>query len=119
MIALFSKYFSVGILNTIIHWSIFSLCYYLGQPQSISNLVAFTLAVTFSFIVNAKWTFKSEATAIRYALYISFMGALSLLVGYIADRIALNPIITLCSFSIISLICGFLYSNFIVFRGCK
>lgn len=119
MITLFSRYFSVGILNTLIHWSIFSLCYYLGQPQSISNFVAFIVAVTFSFIVNAKWTFKSDATVTRYALYIGFMGALSLLVGYAADLVALNPVITLCSFSIISLLCGFLYSNFIVFRGCK
>lgn len=119
MITLFSRYFSVGILNTLIHWSIFSLCYMLDQPQSISNFLAFLVAVTFSFVVNAKWTFKSKATLTRYALYLGFMGVLSLLVGYAADRVALNPIITLCSFSIISLLCGFVYSNFIVFRGKK
>lgn len=119
MLALFSRYFSVGILNTLIHWIVFSLIYLLGQPQVTCNFIAFIIAVTFSFFANAKWTFKAKATSLRYGLYLTFMGLLALVVGYCADKTELKPVITLCLFSLISLIFGFLYSRYIVFRGTK
>ncbi|MBJ9598129.1 GtrA family protein [Citrobacter werkmanii] len=63
MLKLFGRYVSVGVLNTAIRWLCFGALFSLiGLGQSISNLVAFCVAVTFSFLVNAKWTFKSKAT---------------------------------------------------------
>nr|DAV90973.1 MAG TPA: Dolichol monophosphate mannose synthase [Caudoviricetes sp.] len=55
----------------------------------------------------------------RYMLYVGFMGTLSATVGWAADRCALPPMITLVTFSAISLVCGFVYSKFIVFRDAK
>jgi MFS family permease len=52
-------------------------------------------------------------------LYVAFMGSLSAVVGWIADRSGLQPIFTLIIFSAISLVCGFFYSKFIVFRDVK
>lgn len=52
-------------------------------------------------------------------LYVGFMGTLSATVGWIADKFAFPPIVTLVVFSGISLVCGFIYSKFIVFRDAK
>ncbi|EAN8083698.1 GtrA family protein, partial [Salmonella enterica subsp. enterica serovar Indiana] len=50
---------------------------------------------------------------------VGFMGTLSAVVGWMADKCSLPPLLTLITFSAISLICGFIYSKFIVFRDAK
>lgn len=119
MLRLFSKYLSVGILNTAIHWIVFGVCWMVGTSQSIANFIAFIIAVTFSFCVNARYTFSSNVTAVRYILYVSFMGTMAAAVGAMSDRLELNPLITLILFSATSLVMGFFYSRFIVFRDVK
>lgn len=120
MLKLFSRYVSVGVLNTAIHWVCFGVMLSLiGMNQAISNLVAFCVAVTFSFFVNAKWTFKSKATTGRYVAFVIFMGAMAALTGYIADRLHAPALITMIAFSGFSLVAGFIYSKFIVFRDTK
>ncbi len=113
----FSRFVSVGFLNTLIHWSTFSVLHaILGFSQALSNLAAFCLAVSFSFYANAHYTFKARATGSRYLLFVGFMGLLSLGVGYAADRLRLPGLITLIVFSTISLVCGFFYSKCFIFR---
>ncbi len=120
MLKLFAKYTSVGVINTLIHWLIFSVCVYgLHVNQAMANFSGFVFAVSFSFFLNARYTFKAGTTTLRYMIYVGFMGALSLTIGRIADWIELNPIITLISFSLISLVIGFIYSRYIVFREAK
>lgn len=117
MFKIFTRYLSVGVFNTLIHWLIFSfLVYALTFSQSLSNLLAFAVAVTFSFVANAKWTFKKEATKGRYALFVLFMGALAWLIGHVADVLHYSAIITMILFSGISLVIGFIYSKLVVFR---
>lgn len=120
MIKLFSRYISVGVINTGIHWLFFGLLVTLFRyDQAISNVVAFIIAVTFSFFANARYTFRTKATGKGYILFVSFMGLLSFVSGKISDHYNINPLITLIEFSAISLICGFIYSKFIVFRDAK
>lgn len=116
MLRLFARYTSVGVVNTAIHWAVFGALLASGAKQSTANLAAFCVAVTFSFFANAKWTFNAEATTARYFLYIFFMGAMAVSVGWTADRLHINPIVTLIVFSALSLVCGFVYSKFFVFR---
>jgi putative flippase GtrA len=112
-----AKYAVVGGFNTFLHWVTFAAVYYsFSHDQMISNFAGFCVAVTFSFFANARWTFKSDHTAVRYFMYVGFMGLLALACGYMADRIGLNPVITLVAFSAISLFVGFIYSNYVVFR---
>lgn len=117
LLKVFSKYFSVGILNTALHWLVF---YLLNSTTAIgqawSNLTAFAVAVTFSFFVNARYTFKATATTTRYLAFVSFMTVISFMTGWIADLYNSPPIFTLIVFSGISLILGFIYSRYIVFR---
>lgn len=115
---MFIKYFIIGILNTAIHWLVFFILHLQGQlSQSFSNLYAFAVAVTFSFFCNARFTFRDRPTLKRYLLFTSFMGAISWLTGDVGDRLALPPLATVVVFSLISLIMGFFYSKYIVFRS--
>ncbi|AJI94180.1 hypothetical protein BD65_821 [Yersinia ruckeri] len=117
MFGLFAKYSSVGVVNTALHWFVFFFFYYGGlEPQATSNLIAFSVAVTFSFLVNARFTFRQPASLKRYLLYVPFMGALSWLIGSYADSQNISPIITIILFSLLNLVVGFIYSKYIVFR---
>ena len=114
---IFGRYATVGVLNTIIHWIVFFLFFYLfGVNQAFSNLLAFCIAVSFSFFINARYTFYQSATGNRYLAYVAFMGAMSAAVGAGADILDFDPAFTLVLFSIISLVVGFFYSKLVVFR---
>lgn len=115
----FTKYASIGVVNTMIHWVIFGTMYNLGFKQSVSNLIAFCAAVTFSFFANARWTFNAQATTSRYLFYTVFMGGMALAVGWAADHAHINPLLTLILFSIVSLVCGFAYSKLFIFRESR
>jgi len=117
MLSIFSRYATIGVLNTGLHWVVFFTGYYLlGLTQAMSNLGAFGIAVTFSFVMNAKFTFKQKSTGKKYIAYVVFMGAVSAAVGAMSDMLRVAPLVTLIFFSLISLILGFLYSRFFVFR---
>ncbi|MCM2472782.1 GtrA family protein [Rhizobium sp. CG5] len=114
---MFSRYVIVGVANTAIHWAIFFIFFQLlEQDQSVSNLIAFIAAVTFSFFVNARFTFRSTISSMRYLLYVGFLGLMSFLFGRLADVFDLPAILTLVSFSAFSLLFGFLFSKYVVFR---
>jgi putative flippase GtrA len=120
MLKLFSRYLSVGVLNTILHWIVFvSILTLSSVGQAVANLVAFGVAISFSFFINSRFTFKSKATTGRYVIFVGFMGMLSLLTGAMADRLDWQPLVTLVAFSAISAMCGFLYSKYVVFRSAK
>lgn len=114
----FKRYFSIGILNTALHWGVFLIaCYVVGLSQASSNLLAFAFAVTFSFFMNARYTFRQPASMARYALYVMGMAVLSYGTGYIADHLNMWPLFTLIAFSAISLGAGFVYANYVVFQN--
>jgi putative flippase GtrA len=120
MLKLFSRYISVGVINTALHWVCFgALLHFFEATQALANVIAFFIAVTFSFFANARWTFKSQVTSGRYIAFVTFMGIMAGLTGYIADAISAPPVVTLVTFSGFSLIAGFIYSKFIVFRDAK
>lgn len=120
MFSLFTRYVSVGAINTLIHWITFATgVYIVGINQMLSNFIAFSIAVTFSFFANARWTFKSQASLARYVMFVFFMSLVALLTGYIADKIYLPPILTMIIFSFLSLVIGFYYSKLVVFRELK
>jgi putative flippase GtrA len=106
-------------MNTCAHWAVFALMLFSGFSQSVSNVVALSIAVTVSFFANAKWTFKAQATTNRYTVYVLFMGGMASLIGWAADTLHAPPIVTLVTFSVFSLICGFIYSKLVVFREDK
>lgn len=120
MLKLFSKYAFIGVLNTLIHWCVFAISLYVFcTSQALANLAGFVIAVSFGFYANAKFTFNSTTTALKYMLYVGFMGTISAAIGWAGDMTKMPPLITLILFSLISLMCGFVYSKYIVFRKAK
>lgn len=114
---LFVKYCSVGVLNTVLHWAVFlSLVHVLNLSQAIANFFGFYVSVTFSFFMNASFTYNSKASLVKYLYFVFFMGAMSFLLGALSDYFELNPIVTLVSFSSVSLIFGFYFSKSL-FKG--
>lgn len=116
MVKMFLSYFKIGIINTVLHWLIFFCIYHFTEKQNISNSIAFILVTTFSFFINARYTFKENVSLYKYMLFVLIMFTLSWITGKTGDSMHLNPLITLVSFSIVSLILGFLFSKFIIFR---
>lgn len=115
-----SRYISVGITQIIIYWIVFSVLVYLfSYSQTISNVIAFLIAVTFAFFANARFTFEVQATTKGYLLFAGFMVLLSFVSGRLSDYYSIHPIITLIEFSAISLICGFIFSKFVVFKKAQ
>jgi len=119
MYKLFARYSSVGVINTAVHWVVFFAVHAAGVNQAFSNMSAFFVAVTFSFFANARFTFKGKATTGRYLIYLGFMGAMAASVGQMSDTLQLPSIVTLITFSAVSLVMGFFYSKYIVFREEK
>ena len=113
----FSIYTLIGIGNTAVHWAVFGVLFALcGLTQAVSNTVAFLVAVTVSYFLNARFTFKVQPRGIRYLLFVVFMGFFSYATGWVGDWLALPAVITLIAFSAISLVLGFIYSKLVVFR---
>ena len=114
----FFTYALVGVANTLIHWQIFFVLRVgAGLDQSTSNFFAFCVAASFSFYVNALYTFEAKRSVPGYVLFLCFMGALSFIVGHFGDRWQLHGLLTVAVFSLLSLVIGFLFSRFVVFRG--
>ena len=107
----------IGVANTFIHWQIFYVLTTAADlSQAASNFAAFCVAASFSFYVNALYTFDATVSILRYLLFIGFMGLLSFGVGLFADRWRIHGLVTVASFSLLSLFCGFFFSKFVVFR---
>ncbi|WP_053133569.1 MULTISPECIES: GtrA family protein [unclassified Pseudomonas] len=113
----FSSYTVIGVANTLIHWQLFFVFRTaLDLSQAASNVLAFGVAASFSFYVNAIYTFVVPVSLTRYLLFMACMGGLSLGVGWLADRWRWPGIVTVLGFSLLSLVCGFLLSRWVVFR---
>jgi len=112
-----SSYTVIGVANTLIHWQIFFLLSVgFGLTQAASNLAAFCVAASFSFYMNALYTFDAKASVGGYLLFMLAMGALSLGVGHVGDVWRLHGLLTVALFSALSLVFGFLFSKYVVFR---
>ncbi|WP_341874936.1 GtrA family protein [Pectobacterium odoriferum] len=95
------------------------MLYVFSFNQASSNLISFIMAVTFSFFANARFTFKVKPTTIKYTAFVIFTGMVSFICGSISDYYEIYPLITLIVFSGISLILGFIFSKYVIFREGK
>lgn len=113
----FARYGLVGIANTLVHWLVFFVLHlFLEYSQALSNLLAFAVAASLSYQLNARYTFVARPGGRRYLLFLLGMGVLSLALGAASDRARLSPWLTLVAFSTVSLVVGYSYSRTVVFR---
>lgn len=112
----FSTYAVIGLVNTFIHWQVFFVLVNAAElTQATSNFAAFCAAASFSFYANALYTFDAKVSILRYLLFVCVMGVLSFGVGFLADQWRIHGLLTVTTFSLLSLFCGFLFSSFVGF----
>jgi len=113
----FFTYGVIGIANTLIHWQLFFVFRELFHTtQATGNVLAFLIAASGSFYLNAFFNFAVPASLLRYATFMLCMGGLSWGVGNVADQWQWPGLATVSLFSIVSLLVGFALANWLVFR---
>lgn len=112
----FTRYIHVGVWVTAVHALVFAICVYFLSQQAISNLIAFIVAASCSYLLNTRYTFKKNFHVYRYFMFLCFMGAISYSVGYSGDFFRLHWFVTLILSALASLIIGFVVSHFIIFN---
>lgn len=113
---MFTRYALIGIVNTAVHFATYFTLITYGLNQSSSNVLAFSVAVTGSYLLNAKFTFQAKYKPKEYSLYVFFMGILSYSIGYIGDHLALPSILSLLTFSALSLLIGYKFSKLLFLK---
>lgn len=79
------RFMTVGVANTAIDFAIFALALKLGMPALAANFLAWLVAVTFSYLANANWSFDRKRRHSEALPRFIAMGALiSLLVSSFA-----------------------------------
>lgn len=114
----FLRYVCIGVINTTLHAAVF-FCLIQADvaDQSLANLCGFLLAATFSYMANARWTFRSQLSFRRYLLFTSFLALLAFGLGKVAQPLGWPPFYTFCLFSGLSLILGYTFARILVFGG--
>lgn len=111
-------YSMIGIANTLVHWQVFFVFREMFHAtHATSNALAFLMAASGSFYLNALFSFAMPASLKRYAVFMMCMGSLSWGIGTVADRWQLPGLLTVAVFSAVSLVIGFALSKWLVFRG--
>jgi len=84
-----TRYALIGVCNTVVHLSIVGLLTWLvGFNQMYANTVAYIVASSFSFVMNAKWSFQRKPGARNYARFqlVSVLGLIaSATLGHLGD----------------------------------
>lgn len=113
----FLRYGVVGIANTAVHAVVFfSLVSLLTLSQALGNCIAFFVAVTVSFFLNAHFTFRQRPTLSKFVRMTAVMALLSYASGRVGDVLSLNPVVTFLIWSAVSYVAGFLLTRYFVFR---
>jgi putative flippase GtrA len=114
----------VGLVNTAIDFGVFSFAYKVLQlPIVAANVIAWLVAVSFSYVTNTLTTFKAETgRVLRRRDYLAFVA--SGVVGVIATTstlVVLSHYASVMIAKVISIFVGFTVnfamSNFVVFRA--
>ncbi len=120
----FMKFAVVGGINTVIDYLIFSaLIYLLHVHYLAANIVSFSVAVTNSYILNRRWTFRrgsqqwrSEAAKF-FIINIIALGISELLLHLFVERLHVSELLAKAMAIIVVLFWNFVGTRFWAFRG--
>lgn len=115
---------AIGVVNTLLDFAIFVLCYQVaGLPIIPANVIAWTIAVSGSYVMNSQVTFAAESgRRLNARAYGTFI--LSGLAGLVANTTVLVlasyvvPVLVAKVLAIgVSFLVNFSLSHFVVFRA--
>lgn len=114
----FSAQAAIGAASTLVHWQIFFVLTSATQlDQAASSFAAFCISASFSFYMNALYTFETGTSVLVYLGFIGVMGILSYGVGAVADARNLPGLATVLVFSLLNLLLGYCVFRFVLFRA--
>jgi len=119
-----TSYACIGVINTLLDFGLFSLAHlYVGLPIITANVLAWTIAVTGSYVMNSMITFAAESQRkLRLKAYGGFLAAQ--FAGLVVDTTTVliaSYFMPVLIGKVIAMGAGFLVnfslSHFVVFRG--
>ena len=119
MLLQFLKYNLVGIINTLIGFSIILGLMYIGFSATVSNVIGYTIGAVFSYVLNRKYTFKSsinqQKTMIRFFMVLSIAYVLNFMtLQWLLTNI--NPYIAQVGAAIVYTVSSFVMAKYFVFK---
>ena len=122
----FIAYAVFGVLTTIVNIVSYSICYNrLGFSNTLSNIAAWILAVTFAYITNKIWVFDSRSWKwdVLKKEMIAFVscriatGIMDLLIMYVSvDLMNWNAMIMKVSSNFLVIVLNYVFSKLVIFK---
>ena len=117
-----ARYLSVGVLNSLIGYSVIYGTMYLGEVDpSWANALGYGVGLIVSYTMNRRWTFKSDSavpsSAIRFLAVVGVSYVANLLtVLALINSAGFNPYLAQAAGLVPYTMIGYLGSRFIAFR---
>lgn len=122
----FLMYGIFGVLTTIVNLLVYNLCYYkAGMNNTISNVIAWILAVAFAYITNKLWVFESKSWKMsvlrrEVTAFVSCRlatGIMDILIMYICvDILGWHAMLMKLSSNVLVIILNYIFSKLIIFK---
>lgn len=122
----FISYVVFGVLTTVVNIVTYNLCYYrVGLGNTISNIVAWILAVAFAYFTNKIWVFESklwkwQVLKREIATFISCRlatGILDIIIMYICvDIMQWHAMLMKIISNVLVIILNYLFSKLVIFK---
>ena len=122
----FLMYGIFGVLTTIVNLVVYNLCYYkAGINNTVSNVIAWILAVAFAYITNKLWVFESKSWKMsvlrrEVTAFVSCRlatGIMDILIMYICvDILGWHAMLMKLSSNVLVIILNYIFSKLIIFK---
>lgn len=118
----FLKYNIIGIVNTLIGFSIILGLMYVGLSATVSNMVGYAIGAFISYILNSKYTFpssqKSKEAMLKFFMVLGIAYILNLItLQWLLTRI--DPYLSQCISAIVYTVSAFILARTFVFKEAK
>ena len=122
----FLMYGIFGVLTTIVNLVVYNLCYYkAGINNTVSNVIAWILAVAFAYITNKLWVFESKSWKMsvlrrEVTAFVSCRlatGIMDILIMYICvDILGWHAMLMKLASNVLVIIVNYIFSKLIIFK---
>lgn len=122
-------YTIAGFMTTAVNMvTYYILCYWVRMDHLIANIIAWIVAVTFAYFVNAGWVFRDKRSTLKDELYKMFKFFLARLFSLGLEEGGLFLFVNLLKFNnmavkaglaVIVIVANYVWSKFYVFSNSK
>lgn len=122
MLFQFVKYNLVGVVNTLVGFTIIFLLMYMGFSATVSNMLGYAIGTVVSYILNSKYTFVSSVN--KQVVIVKFFMVLAL--AYVFNFMTLqwlltliNPYLAQFGAAVVYTVSSFMLVKYFVFKEVK